>query len=398
MTYYMLPDIDVPIKDADISIVCNSDNDIFLNKSLIIYLNKCKTSINDYYSRWSTFKKYTNPYEYIHTSYGNKRYISKLKPLSRAYYKMVEIMNYFNLYDKYKYTSIKTLHLAEGPGGFIEAITNKRRTMGYEDDKYVGITLVDDKEKSVPGWKKSQYFLDNNPNVTIETGTTKDGNLYKTENLDYLYKKYGNTMDIITGDGGFDFSTDYNNQERSALRLIFTQFIYACFMQKQGGTFILKMFDCFSKGTVDIIYLLNIFYKKVFITKPYTSRQANSEKYIVCIGFKSKLKSVLLKKLRNILYIMETMDNETIMTTSFLRIPLMKYVTKKIENINAILGQQQIDNIYRTINLINNVSHRQCIEELKERNIYKCIAWCEENGVEYNKYISNNTFIQNEKI
>ena len=50
-------------------------------------------------------------------------------------------------------------------------------------------------------------------------------------------------MDIITGDGGFDFSIDYNKQEILAVRLIFTQIVYALHLQKKGGTFILKIFD-----------------------------------------------------------------------------------------------------------------------------------------------------------
>ena len=52
-------------------------------------------------------------------------------------------------------------------------------------------------------------------------------------------------MDIITGDGGFDFSQDYNNQEKSAFRLILTQVAYAITMQKHSGHFILKIFDMF---------------------------------------------------------------------------------------------------------------------------------------------------------
>mgnify|MGYP000309480599 CR=1 FL=1 len=48
-------------------------------------------------------KKYTNPFEFIHTPYENKLYISKLKPLSRAYYKMIELMDIFHILEKYKY-------------------------------------------------------------------------------------------------------------------------------------------------------------------------------------------------------------------------------------------------------------------------------------------------------
>ena len=47
-------------------------------------------------------------------------------------------------------------------------------------------------------------------------------------------------MDIITADGGFDFSADFNQQEQLAFRLIFTQVIYALVMQKEEWSFCIK--------------------------------------------------------------------------------------------------------------------------------------------------------------
>ena len=64
-------------------------------------------------------------------------------------------------------------------------------------------------------------------------------------------------------------------------------------MQKVGGDFIVKIFDIFTKSTCDILYILSSLYKQVYITKPYTSRLANSEKYIVCRGFKKYPKELI---------------------------------------------------------------------------------------------------------
>ena len=52
-------------------------------------------------------------------------------------------------------------------------------------------------------------------------------------------------MEIITGDGGFDFSLDFNKQEAIIVELLFAQIAYAIVMQKEKGCFILKVFDCF---------------------------------------------------------------------------------------------------------------------------------------------------------
>ena len=69
-------------------------------------------------------------------------------------------------------------------------------------------------------------------------------------------------MDIITGDGGFDFSVDFNQQESTSTRLLFSQICFALSLQKKGGYFILKLFDCFNRSTLDLIYIVYLFYEK----------------------------------------------------------------------------------------------------------------------------------------
>ena len=119
-------------------------------------------------------------------------------------------------------------------------------------------------------------------------------------------------MDIITGDGGFDFSIDYNRQEGLAIRLLITQIAYAVAMQNKNGVFILKMFDLFLLPSFQIVYLLSTLYKKVFIIKPNTSRYANSEKYIVCLGFKNTNNLDLVQKFYRILTQFTNTDFENI--------------------------------------------------------------------------------------
>jgi 23S rRNA U2552 (ribose-2'-O)-methylase RlmE/FtsJ len=177
--------------------------------------------------------------------------------------------------------SINTFHLAEGPGGFIEATSHIRKN---PDDIYYGMTLIND-DPGCPGWKKSNTFLDNNPNVKIIRGEDGTGDLLNIENYKYCKDRYLNSMDIITADGGIDVSIDFNKQEKLVSKLIISEVIYAVTMQKKGGHFILKIFDIFSKLTVDLLYILSSIYAEVYITKPYTSRLANSEKYIICKKF-----------------------------------------------------------------------------------------------------------------
>ena len=146
--------------------------------------------------------------------------------------------------DSFSSSQVKTFHLAEGPGGFIEAVCNVRDN---PKDLYYGMTLISDKDY-VPGWKKSQDYLKAHPNIILEYGKDNTGDIMNPENLRFIREKYGNSMDLVTGDGGFDFSVNFNDQETSASKLILAQIIYAIFLQKENGSFMIKFFDIFYVG------------------------------------------------------------------------------------------------------------------------------------------------------
>jgi 23S rRNA U2552 (ribose-2'-O)-methylase RlmE/FtsJ len=297
-----LPKTHLNLQYTDFNIFFNDiiddKNIIYSNESLYNFLCQTKELISMNEEEWNNVKKYTNPYEYIHTNYENNKCICKLKPLSRAYFKFIEIIQEFNLLPSNIYTTIQSFHLAEGPGGFIEALLKSRNC---SSDIYYGMTLIDKEDENIPGWKKSKWFLNNNKNVIIENGISGNGDLYIPENFKYIYETYASSMDIITADGGFDFSIDYNNQEIKAFRLIFTEVLYALILQKQGGSFTLKIFDLFTKASHQLLYLLSTFYNEVHIYKPYTSREGNSEKYIICKDFKGVITDEIYNHFYNIL-------------------------------------------------------------------------------------------------
>ena len=140
-------------------------------------------------------------------------------------------------------------------------------------DTYTGMTLISN-NTNVPGWRKSQDVLNKYSNIKIETGMDNTGDILNPENFKHCYNKYKNSMDIITADGGFDFSIDFNMQEILSSRLVVAEALYAIIMQRRGGNYILKIFDSFSYVTCEVLYLLSCFYQRVYIVKPNTSRYA----------------------------------------------------------------------------------------------------------------------------
>jgi 23S rRNA U2552 (ribose-2'-O)-methylase RlmE/FtsJ len=442
---------------------------VYVSSSVYSHLCDIKQQIEKYQDAWDNIKKFTNPYEYIHTNItGNKTNISRLRPLSRSFYKMIEIIKNNNILAQYNRNvvnkpdnkqAINTFHLAEGPGGFIEAISYlrgleyiravkeeivtdavgsgasssssqtssevnpsvqilKRNTelhdevmkdverlkvsrrifetqkvacetmangvgntytgISYGNDRYYGMTLIND-DPICPGWKKTRIFLENHPNVIIETGSDKTGNLISFDNFIDCATKYRNKMEIITADGGFDFSVDFNNQENMATQLILCEVFYALAMQKQGGTFILKIFDVFHKATVDILYLLCYYYTNVSVMKPHTSRIANSEKYIVCQGFKIAHSGKIIEQISGIFS--SLCSHERI--SSVLSQDHDLYFLNKIEEMNAMVSFQQIENITSTLSIITNHRNAEKLDQYKKTNVNKCIAWCEYYQIPY---------------
>lgn len=388
MNSFILPNINIPNINDKINLTF-TDYEIegVISRMLNSYLNKIKIQIDTNQDKWDNYKKYTNTYEYIHTVVPNsKQSVCTLKPLSRSYYKMIELCNNFNIINDLP-TTCKTFHLAEGPGGFIEAIVSLRNNIS---DTYYGMTLIDN-DVNVPGWKKSNIFLKLNPNVVIESGADNTGNLLNRENLEYCFKKYNNNIDLITADGGFDFSNDFNKQEISSLKLIYAQVCYAIAMQKKNGSFILKVFDLFTEFSLDILFLLCCLYKKVNIVKPNTSRLANSEKYIVCKDFKLDNSNMILYEFLKSFDYLNTSTN----LRRIFNFDIPYYFINKVEDCNSVFGQIQIENISSTLNLIDNYRTDK-IESLKKYNISKCISWCQKYNLPYNYQINTiNQFLIN---
>jgi 23S rRNA U2552 (ribose-2'-O)-methylase RlmE/FtsJ len=378
MTFFLLPRSynllykNIEFKESD------TIPETVISQSLAYYLYNIKEKITSKEKQWDIYKKYTNPYEYIHTVVPlKKKAVSKYKPLSRSYFKMIEIMNIFN----FNYNEpINTFHLAEGPGGFIEALVKFRNC---KEDNYIGMTLLDENknDSNIPAWKKSDMFLKSNPNVILENGHDETGNILSLENFEYVIHKYPSKMDLITADGGFDFSIDFNLQECSIGKLLFAQVAYALCLQKYKGKFILKIFDCFMQHTIDILYILSSFYEKVYIMKPQTSRYANSEKYIVCIGFLYDNHNVFYTY---ILKCFEQMLASESNTSRFFNSDIPYLFIKKIEEYNAIFGQKQIQNIHYTLSLMETKTKLDKIETLIKTNIQKSMNWCSKFNISHN--------------
>ena len=270
---------------------------------------------------------------------GIKSFIQKIKPdfpsiLNRAFLKMWEMIVIFDLIpDNENFVSS---HLAEGPGSFIQATILYRemqakygKIKSCQKDKYYGITLHSDHEHLLMQKDFIKYFSkesnqrlhimetksineikdmygggDKNPKNMISNGDLTKLNTIKQFAGGKDTESFSKPSDLITADGGFDWKRE-NLQEQEAYRLILSEIITALKIQKDGGHFVIKIFEIYTKISIKMIELLRLAYSKVYISKPYSSRISNSEKYLVCKEFKKNvITSQIIKKLEEQIQVM----------------------------------------------------------------------------------------------
>ena len=362
-----------------------------INPSLKQQLTSLKMRIDKRHSEWDSAKRLTNPFEFIHTPPPLSRFaIAKKTPASRAYFKMVELLQHVDALNAgLNMLPLVSFHLAEGPGGFIEALVDHRPDM---PDKHYGITLLTD-EQGVPGWRKGKRFLTaQGERVTLLEGTDGTGDIMNMDTFQNILDTYGGTCDLVTADGGIDFSSNYSDQESTAFPLIVAETCYALSLQRAGGTFLLKVFDTLLTTTEGLLYSLSKLYTQVAIHKPNTSRAGNSERYIVCTGFAPRDRSQLLDNIAHTLAMV--CSGETITGIGSVPPPLF---TAALSEINCVVGQRQLENISSTFDIICN--HKKPQEErMIEHNIALCVKWCQDHRIAFAQRERTNIFLGKPRI
>jgi 23S rRNA U2552 (ribose-2'-O)-methylase RlmE/FtsJ len=399
--------IDESVQIEDIELKWRDKKQSLLYKKFYEEISKEKEEIDKLNNNeiWDKMKKIGNPYELIYTTYHRKRKndsISKYIPLSRSYFKMWEI---YHNYPIFKYFPLNTKfhlsHLAEGPGGFMEASYNylqHLRTNHYSStqlrqfmskDVYEGITLKPHNDH-VPDWTKIKKIFGSENNVNVNYG-----NLYIYEDvIEYVNKFKNNKAHIVTADGGFDYSADFNGQELNSCQIIYSEMVIALKILIEKGTFICKVFDLFSVSMIRMIELLNRNFEYVYIYKPETSRPANSEKYIICMNYLNKMSEEDKDKLLIQIKYWNQMVNEkddSFKSNHFIDIHNMKVnstLVHLLDQYNREYLENQKKSLRKTIEIAKNnpssMIEKDDYENILKTQVQNAYNWCSKYNIPIN--------------
>ena len=323
--------------------------------------------------------------------------------LSRSFYKMWEIIFLFNIADKKELTYAA---LAEGPGPFIQAVILFREKLGsgISKDKIFGVTVHSEKRKYLEMGKQFLGFYNENvpglisihntinPNKSKKYKAKSTGDITDIKTISLFKKdieKSKQYADLVTADGEFEWD-DNNFQEQEGYKLILGEIIAALNVQAKDGSFVLKIFETFTLPTIKMIYILSSFYNETYIYKPFFSRPSESERYIICKGFKydhKKDSSFLNKRIESLQTILEEMNTLKFVYDIYPDLEIPQSFLNKIKFINIkIANPQQI--------MINEI-----VKYIKENNYFgDKYHTFRDKQIETTKWWTNNFYPPSENL
>ena len=196
---------------------------------------------------------------------------------------------------------------------------------------------------------------------------------------------------------------EIQKESTNCLNYYFLQFInilkIILTLQSETGVCIMKISFIFHKPVIDILYILTSLYEKVYIMKPNTCNIIHYEKYIVCKNFilnenKREIYNNYYNKLNDFSRKTEKTTDNCI--KYIIKNDLPCYFINKIDDMNIIIGQQQLEGIIQIMNILKNKNKEIKLDFIKKTNIKKCIQWCEKYNIPCNKFIEkSNIFLRN---
>jgi 23S rRNA U2552 (ribose-2'-O)-methylase RlmE/FtsJ len=347
----------------------------------------CKNSIANIENadEWDLRKKIMNPYEAVFSGDdGSFPSLVRLQPLSRSYFKMIEMLEHSDFWKDLQQTSSQpfiSAHICEGPGGFVQA-TIEHLVKQKIPVKGVYAMTLKPTNHNIPGWKKSFSFLQRHRQVQIHYGADGTGDVYKAENQASYIAEVGKLggAHIFTADGGFDFSNDYTLQEMQIFHLLLSSTTTGLRVLRPGGFFVLKLFECTAPHTKLFVLLLSRCFQSWTLYKPAMTRPCNSERYFLGMGLRTNVNSGnSLKAITEALIHMEQQALKGLYPTADLAAIFTDAEVAYLERHNKGAVALQIQYIKNAIYLAKHpgVWKAECYEEV----LSKSYEWCEFFGV-----------------
>jgi 23S rRNA U2552 (ribose-2'-O)-methylase RlmE/FtsJ len=225
------------------------------------------------FARW---RNLANPFEKVSRSIFIDRAGLKLANIDALYRLSGHVHSYAKYYSNHPFTYCD---LAGAPGAFTQYMQFRLPlSEGY------GISIRS--PKSFLNWRTDALNLDR---FHISNGDDGTGNLFTNWQHfpSWVKSKEGDGVDLAMADGSVDIAderADSYRQEYLNSGLLLVEALTALLVCREGGNFLLKVFDTVTEFSAQLLCLLSCCFERICLFKPVTSRPANAERYLICWG------------------------------------------------------------------------------------------------------------------
>jgi len=160
--------------------------------------------------------------------------------------------------------------------------------------------------------------------------------------------------------------------------------------QCENGSCIIKINYTFHKPVIDMLFILSSMYDKVYITKPTSSNIVTHEKYIVCCDYDEETRELNKSNYTTLFHFLRKYSREQNIVR-LLDYELPCSFMNKIDDINLIYGQQQLEFMNTIISIMKHKNKVDRLDQALKLNIQKALQWCVRNNVPYNREYSEKT-------
>jgi hypothetical protein len=144
--------------------------------------------------------------------------------------------------------------------------------------------------------------------------------------------------------------------------------------QAKKGVLFWKIGDTTSEYMLEILFFLSSFYEKMFFIKPFIMDTTKSEKYVVCRGFLYDNSYTIYSYLHD--FVKKIHISSKLLTIHrFLKPSIPFFFLNKLEEINYIFGQAQLEQIHYILLLISHKYKHSKLENIAKLNIQKTTDW-----------------------
>jgi len=348
MSYFLLPKNN---NNIDIDITIQTTSNILTSCTLSYYFEQ-KKHLQNFILNDDSFKNIQddiktihiiNPYQYIFSNIPVLNIsISKLKTKTILFYDLIEINQLLFLFENLYHDKTTILNISPN----------------FEDFEYY-VNRSNDKNLSEI-FSFSSISIENSDKIKDKM---YDFIFFEDDTCDYKSYK----------------CIKQNNYNIMKVVCI----ILKC--QSKKGNSLIKIQHIFNTHLIEILYLLSSLFENVYIVKPTTSNMATFEKYIFCKNYNNKNKKTMYNTDLSELIKYWEINNKKIL--SIISNPIPCYFLNKIQDLNSVLLQQQLETLEQLINNFKIKNKEEKIESLKKYNIQKSMTWCDKYKIPYNKII-----------